>query len=42
MNDNQGYDPKMLRAVNPMLSTEKYRHYIDIIFIIIFIIYYYY
>ena len=41
MNDNWGYDPKTLRAVNPTLSTEKYRRYIDIIFIIIFIIYYY-
>ena len=38
MNENRGYDLKMLRAVNPTLSTEKYRCYINILLLFLLII----
>lgn len=38
MNENRGYDLKMLRAVNPTFSTEKYRRYIIILLLFLLFI----
>ena len=38
MNENRGYDLKMVRAVNPTFSTEKYRRYIIILLLFLLFI----